>query len=611
MLVSNLIKMKVYKIILLGLILPLLISSCKKVLDNQDQNYAIDDQIFNDSTLAVLNVNIIYDANLPAWAGVSASSAIGNPTGLSDEGYNDNKFFRGTLNNNDVGDIGTAVNINSNYGRIRLINTFIRDVNNGTMPLGTKNRLIAQALFFRAFRYFDLVRLYGGVPLVLTPLEAVGGEAKDAALLPRNKTSECIAQISKDLDTCIKYLPKKWAANSDWGRITAGAAAAFKARVLLTWASPQFVSDAPGNSANPASITDRWQAAYDASTVAVNLLTSNGWKLNASYDNMWFTEVNNSEAVLVTGFNNATTTTSKNNGYDNSARPAYLGTGGGSYQPTWEIVKAYPMLDGTAPGSSPKYTYSDQNFYKNRDPRFNKTIAYNGTTWNIVGNQNYRLWTYFIANKSVEPGTASATGFYCRKAVDPSLAQSNAIYSGTDWMEIRYAEVLLNLAESAAALDRLSEAYDNLKLIRARAGIEIGDGLYGLKANMTKVEMINAIMLERQIEFAFEGKRFWDLRRRKLFAEVLNGKIRTGKQFNLITATAPASLSTSPYASRDVLTVDQAAPFFTIVPKSLDNGYTIGWKEEYYFFGIPTASIANNPKIEQNKGWGGSFDPLL
>nr|WP_233173870.1 RagB/SusD family nutrient uptake outer membrane protein [Pedobacter sp. ASV19] len=603
--------MKLNRIIVGILLVAIGSGSCKKVLDNVDKNYAVDNQIFNDSTLAVLNLNYLYDQNMPSWAGVSSVSALPNPTGLSDEGYNDNKFFRGTLSNNDVGDIGTAVSISNNYGKIRLINTFIRDLNNGTLPIGAKRRLAAQALFLRAFRYFDLIRLYGGVPLVLTPMEAVGTEAKDAALIPRNKTSDCVKQIVNDLDSGIKYLPKKWLSSSqDWGRITAGAAAAFKARVLLTWASPQFVTDGPSDPANPASIPERWEAAYQASIAAVDLLSSN-WRLNDSYENMWFTEVNNPEAVLVTGYNNLTTSTSKNNGYDNSARPSYLGNnGGGSYQPTWEMVKAYPMLDGKAPGKSVKYAYSDQNFYKNRDPRFDKTIAYNGATWFINNNQNYRLWTYFSNSKTVEPGTASTTGFYCRKAIDPTASPSNVPFSGTDWMEIRYAEVLLNLAESAAATGRDREAYDNLVLIRKRAGIEAGaDNMYGLDNGLTGAALINAVMYERQIEFAFEGKRFWDLRRRKLFSTILNGKVRTGRQFNLLNG-APAGLSTSPFSGRDGLSPDQAYVYFDIVEKTLDNGYTINWKNEYYFFGIPTSSITNNPKIEQNKGWGGTFDPL-
>jgi hypothetical protein len=608
--------MKIYKILIPALCLATVFASCKKVLNNVDQGNAVAGQIFNDSTLAVLNLNYIYNSNMPDWGGVTGG-AISSPNSLSEESYADTKFFRGTLTVDDVGDIATSVNITNNYGKIRFINTFIRDVNAGTLPIGTKRRLVAQALFLRAFRYFDLVRLYGGVPLVLTPLQAVGQEAKDAALLPRNKTSECIKQISADLDSGITYLPKKWAASADWGRITSGGAAAFKGRVLLTYASPQFVTADASDPNNPASIPERWETAYNANAQAITLLQAGGFGLNASYDNMWFTEVNNPEAVIVTGYNNFNTDTKKNDGFDNATRPSYLGTGGGSNQPTWEFVKAYPMKDGKLPADS-KYSYSDQTYYQNRDPRFDKTIGYNGCTWNIIGNQNYRLWTYYYNVNLTKPTTfttvepkASNTGFYCRKAIDPSVLQSNVQYSGTDWMELRYSEVILNQAECAAATNRTSEAYDFLVQIRKRAGIEAGaDNLYGLKAGMSGAELIKAILFEREIEFAYEGKRFWDLRRRKLFATTLNGNTRTGVQWNVNSATAPASLTTSPFVGRDGVTVDQAYQYFTFNSKKLDNGYTINWQNQYYFFGIPTAAITNNPKLQQNVGWGGSFDPL-
>ena len=88
----------------------------------------------------------------------------------------------------------------------------------------------------------------------------------------------------------------------------------------------------------------------------------------------------------------------------------------------------------------------------------------------------------------------------------------------------------MNYAECAAELDKLDEAYAILKQIRERAGIIPGENsMYGLKQNMSKKDMLAAIMLERKIEFAFEGKRYWDLRRRRLFASELNGTKRHGK----------------------------------------------------------------------------------
>ena len=173
--------------------------------------------------------------------------------------------------------------------------------------------------------------------------DGVGQQARDAALLPRNKTSECFAQIVTDLDYAIANLPGKWTAALEWGRITSGAAAAFKGRALLYWASPLF---------NPSDDVSRWQAAYDANLQAKTILDANGFGLHSSYKNMWFTEQvgnGNPEAVMVTGYNIATgDQQKKNNGWDKSCRPSYL-KGSGSNVPTWELVRSYPMKDGKMP----------------------------------------------------------------------------------------------------------------------------------------------------------------------------------------------------------------------------------------------------------------------
>lgn len=612
--------MKAYIKLPLVFLAVLSLASCKKVLDKQDLKTIPGDLIFNDSTLAILNVDYIYSQNLPNWAG-NGGGVSANAGSLSDEMAGESKFFEGTLTANDVTDIGTGLDVNNNYGKIRSINDFLRDIDGGTIALATKNRMKAQVLFFRAYRYFDMVRLYGGVPLVLTSLPAIGDQAKEEARLPRNSTSECMAQIIKDLDTAIKYLPGRWNdPGKNWGRITSGAAAAFKGRVLLTYASPQF---------NPNDNQARWQASYDANLKAYDILKANGFGLSASFENIWFpsSEVTNPEAVMVTGYNTATgDQIKKNNTYDRSTRPSYLGTGGGSNQPSWQMVKAFPMKDGKKVGASAKYPYTEQLFYKNRDPRFNATIGYNGTTWKINGNANYRLWTYYrIDPKDSKLGLttteqkATSTGFYCRKAIDPNVSASNDQYVGTDWLEIRFAEVLLNLAESAVGINRVSqsdESYQGLIELRKRAGIEPGaDNLYGLTSGMTRNQLFTAMLDERQIEFAFEGKRFWDLRRWKLIETTLNGTRRTKMQINLkVGAGIPTSADFENPSSanfRDIVDLDNAyTNYFELVENNLDTKYVINWKPEYYFFGIPASSISNNPNLEQTNLWGGAFDPL-
>ncbi len=588
----------------LGLGSTFLLGSCEKTLDKMNLGATEGSLIYNDSTLANLSLNYVYDQNLPVWFGQS-TIGFGNPTGLSDESYSDNAFMQGTVQQADVTDFGTGLSATNNYSKIRTINMFIRDVRAGSLPTGTKNRLIGQAQFFRAWRYFDLVRLYGGVPLVFSPLDGVGNEARDLTYLPRNTTTQTLAAITADLDSAAAVLPGKWAASADWGHITKGAAQAFKGRALLYAASPQF---------NPSDDRAKWQAAYDASLAARTTLVANGARLHTSYDQLWFQESGNPEAVMVTGFNTAAgSQTQKNNQYDNSTRPAYTGTSGGSNLPTWEMVQAYPMLDGKKPGdATSKYTYSMQQFYKNRDPRFDKTIAYNGSTWPLNGNTGYRLWTYQVGTTSVEPSKASTTSFYTRKAISPTASQSEATFIGTDWIEIRYAEVLLNLAEAACGINDLNEGYTQLKAIRARAGIEAGtNGNYGLKVGMNRAEMFEAILYERQIEFAFEGKRFWDLRRHNKLGSVLNTlKRRTGL---VITFKPSASVTAANFAAtRDGLNLDNAyTTYFDIKTREVDTKYNLNWQDKKYaFFGIPQASIDNNPKVQQNTEWGGGFNPL-
>ncbi|MFC3362139.1 RagB/SusD family nutrient uptake outer membrane protein [Pedobacter fastidiosus] len=184
------------------------LSNCKKVLDKQDLGNFTADQVYNDSTTTKLSMDYLYTQNQPSWFG-NSGGAIGaaGTYNLTEETQGSNAYVQGTLTMESVGDIATSNSSGNNYGKIRTINMFIRDVNAGTMALATKRRFTAQAYFWRAYRYFELVKLYGGVPLITTPLDAVGDEAKAAALKPRNSTTETFALIRSDLDSCIKYLP--------------------------------------------------------------------------------------------------------------------------------------------------------------------------------------------------------------------------------------------------------------------------------------------------------------------------------------------------------------------------------------------------------------------
>jgi hypothetical protein len=350
-------------------------------------------------------------------------------------------------------------------------------------------------------------------------------DLKDDLYVTRSKTSECITQIIKDLDAALATdLPWKWSGNDD-GRISKAAVLALKARVLLYYASPQF--NRPGERD-----ATRWDNAYTVNKQAKEQISANGYGLYNSFVNIWFNEMNE-EAVFVKRYNRP----ELENTWASGSRPQEVGMDVSfKNQPTWEMVQAFPMKDGVSITESPDY--NPVLYWKNRDPRFAQTIAYNSCDWPLIGRAGTKEWTYrgYVS----EQNNGTKTGYYCRKAGDLSYDADAALHSGTDWIEIRYAEVLLNFAECAAETGHDDEAVEVLKQIRARAGIEPGaNNMYGLKTGLTGAALMNAVMLERRIEFAFEGKRYHDLRRRRLFTSELNGTRRHARFANLVPPLTP------------------------------------------------------------------------
>lgn len=551
---------------------------------------------------------------------------------------------------------------NNTWSRIRQINLFLDEVDQHGLPKEVRDKLKGQMYFWRAWQYFDLVRLYGGVPLVLTAQNPVAADGSELEI-PRSSSTETIEQILADLDQAITLLPGKWD-NANWGRITSGAAAAVKGRVLLTWASPLF---------NRNDDQARWQAAYDANMEAKTLLEENDFGLyeqgnlenGEAWGNMWFQEVGNPEAVMIYGFNNSTAErTRKNNHWEHATRSKEI-EGNGAISPTKQLVDAFPMKDGKFPGES-SYTYDDQKFYKNRDPRFYKTFVYNGARWPYREDSDFIQWTYRWydtkadmtgnPNQTTERRGANASGIYLSKATNPAASNDDLFrVSGTDVMEIRFAEVVLNLAEAAIGINQLGEASTLIQSIRERAGVENLDGSYGLGNVTSRDQYFKAVLNERRIEFAYEGKRFWDMRRWMLFDansetairlglqdQALNGTRRTGyfiiaknennERYKGDTDPFFVSGGSAPVIDREpetypngIETFEEYVDFlydnyFEIVEKDdLDPtnpaNWVFRWYNEYYFFGLNQTIMNSSPYLEQTQGWNGlngagTFDPL-
>lgn len=583
----------------------LFFSGCEKVLDKKELNAVDGQDIWNDYNLANLYLNDVYGSAIPTFSGTSN-------TNISDEslGTGTGYMMYGLLTKEDTYGIFSS---NSWY-LIRQLNTLFEGLSSGTMDEADKNLLMGQAYFLRAWTYWELVKYYGGVPLILKTLDP---SQYEDYLIGRSSAHDCVGQIVGDLDQAIDLLPSDWP--GERGRVTRAAATALKGRILLFYASPQF---------NPDNIQQRWQDAYDANLAAYDICEEDGYALYDDYASVFLDEEKTNEAIFVTVYDDV----NKFNGYESNARPRSESTSKTSVSspPNWDFVKSYPMADGSPITNNPEY---DSNlFWKNRDPRLYATIAYNGMVWNFEGSQNRRQWTY--QNNATEPSTvsqgASPTGFYLKKNINTSIPRIETTYGSTDWIEIRLAEVFLNLAECAAEIGNIGEAKDLLIKIRKRAGIEAGDGSYGITAT-THESMVEAVMLERKIELAFENKRHWDLRRRNMFINDLNntpkinGTRRHGIEIELDTTYIVSLLpalsgkedSIYYYFEHNIMdTLDLEAHYndyfnttFNVELEQVDINFL---QPKYNFYFVPIDELEKNINMQQTILWTdvNPFDPL-
>lgn len=586
----------------------LIFSSCKKGLDYENTNSIVPDNVWKDPAMIRAFLNDIYGGQMPGWPfnggatdeGISTAKSLGN-------------YQRGIIS---VDATTSALN----YTYIDRVNYFLDEMEvlpAAVLPEAEKNQYIGEAKFWRAWSYWNMVNNLGGVPLILHKQD---GADVQGLFKPRNKTSECIAQIVKDLDSAILLLPGIYPnAATDYGRITKLAAMGMKGRVLLSYASPLF---------NPTNNQDRWQAAYDACKAAVDYGISQGYQLHPEFRKIWHQE-RNKEVVMVNQFFNPGHAVNFN-----VIRPEPITKdASNNNQPLLSLLLAFPKRDGSAMQfdknqlSDP--AYNEQfltDFYTNRDDRFYTTVFFGGTPYPtpdevspvyIKGNSFWNVWRKNAATNSYSnllstihgsmPGNPGITGFFQRKGLDTTVTAAIVNQGQTDWIEMRFAELLMNYGEAANELGKTNEAVQILKDIRKRAGITAGaDGSYGITATST-VDIRELYIKERQAEFAFENKRFGDLRRWKRF-DILNNQ---GARHGLyITLKEGASL---PTPSDNILTESVRSKFEAHYIDNLDGDETFKFNFDlnHWFYAIPPGQISQSKNVlEQNKEWGGSFDPL-
>lgn len=587
------------KNIIIGLFCSLLLTGCS--LDYENTETITPDAVWQDKKMINAFLNDIYGNSLPGWP-VSANNTdegMNGPTNMS-------QYVRGEATVDNSG-------VELNYSNIDKINFFLDNLKNTTvLTEEEKAPLRGQALFWRAWNYWGKVFQVGGIPLILHTQDV---SDFNSLLLPRNSTSECVAQILADLDEAIASLPDVWE-NDDYGRIDKGCAMAFKGRVLLQYASPLF---------NPDNNIQRWNEAYKANKAAVDFLKSVGKGLyEGAFADIWHDE-RNKEVVMVNQYYYPDHPLSQN-----SIRPEPLTMDLSNYnQAILSLLMAYPKADGTpleldTDRLATDESYNEQfvtDFYTNRDPRFHATFACPGTEYpcnNELPN-GMKFWNAWrmdnglyitLIQDEINKQNPHGTNFFQRKGLD-DLSISEVYNAETDWIEIRYAEVLMNFGECANEIGNTSEALQVLYDIRKRAGIISTDGKYGITAT-TQSEIREAYINERYIEFAYEDKRWSDLRRWKRF-DILNDLQYRSTLYLVIKDYSIIQNGLFDW-TKDMFDADTRKLFRFDYYECVDGDpsvYRFNVSLNHWFYPISKKDMDRNSKLEQNNEWGGSFNPLL
>ena len=443
----------------------------------------------------------------------------------------------------------------THYERIRRENEFLRDAPKYREKFGEKwmDTRIAEVRFCRAYAYYLLCRVYGGVIL---RTEVDGPEQNDKA---RPTEADCWDFIIEELKDLAPQLPQgnktengdNWD-DANYGRATQQAAYGLLSRVAL--------------------FAERWDVAAQA---ARDVEKCGGALDLTGYANVFNGDLkSNKEILFGVDFEQDVIT----HRYDAYVRPSgdakALGTSAlySVFFPTSELADSYEMADGTpfsweTHGSDP---------YTGREPRFYATILYNGASWmgrtieSYVGGADG-----FKEYENSKSANTTVTGYYLRKYLKDGDKSWITAYSAQTCILIRYAEVLLNKAEALAELSweqNSVEALQALNDVRGRVGLPS-------RQTASKEEFMEFVRHERMVELAGEGFRYWDLRRWRLAEEVINGKSVHGVK---ITKTDSG---------------------FNYEHVDADNGNKRIFYDRYYHFAIPESERSKNPLCDNNQGW--------
>lgn len=509
------------KKIVIALSVAFLTMSCNDMLDIYPK-----DRIFEEAVWTDANLIKAYHTNL--YNSMPHGFCINMQSKMTDEVYCSINWGPGTiangtltpdnvsgLSNTDWTGNGNLYIWDSAFQNIRKINVFLDKMNNTTVDVDKKAKLIAEAKFIRAYIYFMLLARFGEAPIVEQYYE-LGTNVTFTS----NTFNECVKFIERNISEAFNDLPAYYStSDANFGRATQASCQALLSRLYLYAASPLFNKD---------NDKKKWEKASDAAFLFLE--TYKNYELHPDYTTCFNqpSGTENKEIILARNF-------TVSNGHQapmNNLNRRYGAYGGwwASNGPSQNLVDDYDMKNGEPPfiwengikSINPKSKYNPQNPYEDRDPRLDATIIHDESTYH---GDFFEMWV-------ASDGNSWGSDNYRQSADNPlSNYVLRKFMPGKDvpltwqttytmpWIFFRLAEIYLNYAEAQFELGHEGVCRDYINLVRNRVGMpKIPD-------EVTGEDLRRRLYNERRVEFAFEEHRYFDVRRWKIAMDVENRPI--------------------------------------------------------------------------------------
>ncbi|WP_289012980.1 RagB/SusD family nutrient uptake outer membrane protein [uncultured Capnocytophaga sp.] len=487
---------------------------------------------------------------------------------------NMNSFLAGTYT---IPATGGGWSIND-WNGIYNCNFFLDNYNRSTGS--KKEQYAAEVRFFRALYYWNKVKTFGDVPLILTKVN----DASSIIFGPRVAHKQVMDKVMEDMNFAVQNLPEK--AQAEVGRLHKDAALALKSRVAL-WEGTYRKYHTLGDESS-------WlQAAVEASESLINsgrysvYTTGNPDK---DYRNLFIQQdlSRNSEAIFHRTYIKGTGT----HGYTRTAGENSTGC-------SKDFMESYLFTDGLPIGTT-TFTYDDSTpagEAANRDPRYAQTVATPGFVWTENSDPAKRQ---VVTLPAVGTGQTS-TGYWLIKGRSSDPEQWIANQSDLDLFIFRYAEILLNFAEAKYELGSLSQADldKTINKLRDRVAMPhlttaVTADTHAINYGYTVTPLLYEIRRERRVELIGEGFRIDDIKRWKAGKLIENPKIIRGMKLN-------AALKAQYPANSGVSNLPVDSDNYLIIYPSITTGHHT-WNDKLYLYPLPIDQI-QLVKYTQNPGW--------